>query len=450
VLDWSSDDSRLLLLRFASINESYLHVLDVADGKLTELAPSSEKVSIGEALFTRDGKGVYFTSDASSEFMQLRRLDLASGQVKDLAADLQWNVSDLALAHDGNQLAFVTNEDGYNCLHILDTATGQQRPVPDMPRGVIGGLRFSPDDSRLAMTIDTPCQPADVYVLELARSELVRWTCTETAGLASDGFVEPELIRYETFDNADGSPRTIPAYYYKPAGDGPFPVLILIHGGPEGQSRPNFSPSIQYWVRELGLAVLVPNVRGSAGYGKSYLLLDNGRRREDSVRDIGSLLDWIDGRDELDQARVGVTGNSYGGYMTLACLCHYNDRLRAGVEAVGVANFVTFLENTQAYRRDWRRQEYGDERDPEMRQFLLDISPTTNVHKITRPLLIAQGLNDPRVPASESEQMVRVIREAGGMVAYVAAEDEGHGFRRKTNRDYWAQATALFLERYLV
>ena len=450
VLDWSPDDDRLLVMRYVSINECYLHVLNLADGRLTEPMPSDEHVCYGKAMFTRDGRGVVFSSDAGSEFLRLQHVDLASGQVRVISDAFAWDVDDLAISHDGKLLALTINEDGYSRLHVLDAASGAERAVPPVPDGLIGALRFSPDDSRLAMVVNAPQSPGDVYVLDLTGGELVRWTFSETAGLPSERFVAPELIRYETFDKVDGRPRTLPAFYYRPRGKGPHPVLIQIHGGPEGQSRPGFSPAIQYWVGELGLAILVPNVRGSWGYGKSVLLLDNGRKREDSVRDIGALLDWIGGRAELDAGRVAVIGGSYGGYMVLACMTHYNDRLRAGVEIVGIANFVTFLENTQAYRRDLRRAEYGDERDPQMRQFLLSISPATNAAKITRPLLVAQGLNDPRVPVTESEQMVDVIRKGGGTVAYLLAKDEGHGFRKKTNRDYYEQATAMFLERYLL
>jgi len=258
----------------------------------------------------------------------------------------------------------------------------------------------------------------------------------------------PELIGYPTFDEVDGKPRVIPAFYYKPAGEGPFPVVIDIHGGPEAQRRPFFRPMTQYIVNELGMAYISPNVRGSDGYGKSYLQLDNGFKREDSVKDIGALLDWIATRDDLDSDRVVVSGGSYGGYMVLAAMVHYSDRLRAGIDVVGISNFVTFLTNTQPYRQDMRRAEYGDERDPEMNEFLVEISPLTDADKITKPIFIVQGQNDPRVPVTESEQMVSTIRENGGEVWYLLAMDEGHGFRKKSNRDYFDAAVSLFLERY--
>jgi dipeptidyl aminopeptidase/acylaminoacyl peptidase len=225
-------------------------------------------------------------------------------------------------------------------------------------------------------------------------------------------------------------------------------VLLSIHGGPESQYRPYFSAALQYYVRELDMAVVVPNVRGSAGYGKSYLKLDNAERREDSVKDIGALLDWIAGQRDLDAGRVVVSGGSYGGYMVLASLVHYSDRLAAGVERVGISNFVTFLTHTEDYRRDLRRAEYGDERDPEMRAVLERISPLNNVDKITRPLLITQGANDPRVPAGESGQIYDALAQRGVPVWYVLGLDEGHGFRKKSNSDYAAAATVLFLEQF--
>lgn len=301
------------------------------------------------------------------------------------------------------------------------------------------------------MTLNTSQTSSDVYSIKLTTQELVRWTFSEIGGLNAEKFATPQLIHYPTFDKANGKPRMIPAFYYKPSSaDGKLPVIISIHGGPEGQARPGFSSTYQYWVNELGIAVLVPNVRGSSGYGKTYLTLDNGYKREESVKDIGALLDWIAQQPELDADRVGVYGGSYGGYMVLGTMFNYNDRIRAGVDVVGISNFVTFLESTQEYRRDLRRAEYGDERDPKMREFLTKISPTTNTHKITKPLFVVQGLNDPRVPASESEQMVKTVRNNGGKVWYLVAKDEGHGFRKKANSDYYLNAMSLFWEEFLL
>jgi dipeptidyl aminopeptidase/acylaminoacyl peptidase len=305
------------------------------------------------------------------------------------------------------------------------------------------------------MTLNTARTPSDTFVLalgseSLAYGELVRWTTSEVGGLDTSAFQTPELIQYPTFDRVNGAPRQIPAWVYKPPGKGPFPVVVSIHGGPEGQSRPSFSSTYQMWVEKLGVAVVIPNVRGSSGYGKSYLQLDNGFQREDSVRDIGALLDWIATQDDFDKDRVAVFGGSYGGYMVLASAVHYSDKLKAAVDIVGISNFVTFLENTQDYRRDLRRVEYGDERDPEMRAHLEKISPLNNVEKIAVPMLIVQGENDPRVPVTESKQVVEALRERGQTVWFMNALNEGHGYRKKENRDIYQQATVLFLREHLI
>jgi dipeptidyl aminopeptidase/acylaminoacyl peptidase len=312
---------------------------------------------------------------------------------------------------------------------------------------VIGGLRWHPNGRELGFTLSSARSPADVYSIEIETGKLERWTFSETGGLNPESFSEPELIRWKSFDG-----RMISGFLYQPPARfaRPRPVMIKIHGGPEAQYRPGFLGADNYFLNELGVAIIQPNVRGSAGYGKTFLALDNGMKREDAVKDIGALLDWIGTRPDLDKERVMVTGGSYGGYMTLAVMTHYNDRVRCALEVVGISNFVTFLERTEAYRRDLRRAEYGDERDPQMREFLLRISPLTNAHKIRKPMFIVQGKNDPRVPASESEQMVAAIRDNGVPVWYLLAEDEGHGFAKKKNRDVQLAATVLFVEQHLL
>lgn len=455
-LDWSPDDNRLLVLRFVSRSESYPYVLDLNSGALLPFRPSSGNVSFGSARFARNGKGIYYTSDEDSEYRQLRFHDFATGESKRLSGDIAWDVSGFALSRDGRYVAFVVNADGTSQIHVRALRDGRALAVPKLPMGVISGLHFSEDGWRIGFTLNSPRSPGDVYSFRVAETRLTRWTHSEVGGLDTSRFVEPKLIRYPTFDDDEqGLRRTIPALYYKPAGktpEGGYPVLVLMHGGPESQSRPTFNSALQYWVRELGIAVIAPNVRGSTGYGKTFEKLDNGRLREDSIRDVGALLDWISWQDELDARRVGIIGGSYGGYAVLASMIHYGERLRAGIDTVGVSNFVTFLENTKDYRRDLRREEYGDERDADMRAFLELISPTRRAAEIKRPLFIAQGANDPRVPQSEADQMVRTIRQTGGndQVWYFLARDEGHGFKKKTNRDLYTNAVALFLREHLL
>lgn len=449
--EWAPDDSRILVARYVSANESYGYILDIGTGELMELNPSKEKVAYGGAVWAKDGEGIFFSSDEGSEFKLLRYYDLKKGKTTILTGDIQWDIEDFEVSPRGDRLAFTVNEDGITTLYVLDTNSFKWEKVPGIPVGQVYGLEFNPDGRRLAFVINTPKTPGDVYVLDMKGYSLERWTQSEVGGLDTDSFVVPELVHYETFDEVDGKRRMIPAFYSKPSNaKAPYPVVVSIHGGPEGQYTPYFSATVQYFLNELGIAYIAPNVRGSSGYGKSYLKLDNGYKREESVRDIGKLLDWIEKQPELDASRVAVLGGSYGGYMVLAAMTNFNDRLKTGVDIVGISNFVTFLENTKEYRRDLRRVEYGDERDPKMREYLIKISPTTNAHKITKPMFIIQGLNDPRVPASEAEQMLEVIRENGGEAWYLLAKDEGHGFRKKKNRDYMTYAIVLFLEEHLL
>ncbi|MBN8742474.1 MAG: S9 family peptidase [Xanthomonadaceae bacterium] len=450
-LDFAADGKQLLVVEGISANESHPYIIDVAGGEPRPLLPAGrEPAAIGNLHFSADASRVYFTSDSGSEFQQLRVLEIASGKVTTLSASIPWDIETVALSRDGRHLAFVANEDGVSALHLLDLADGKPLPLPSVPAGVIDALHFSPDGTRLGFTLASATSPADVYSMEIGTGTVTRWTESEIGGLNSSTFVSPELVRFPTFDKVGGKPRTIPAFYYRPKGDGPFPSVVLIHGGPESQSRPVFNPDIQFLASQLGVAVLVPNVRGSTGYGKTYVKLDNGFKREDSVRDIGALLDWIGTRSELDAGRVGVIGGSYGGYMVLAVMTHYSERLRAGVEIVGISNFNTFLANTEDYRRDLRRAEYGDERDPKMRAFFDKISPLNNAERIQRPLFVAQGANDPRVPATEAEQIVERVRHNGGTVWYLLQKDEGHGFQKKANRDFYTASTMQFWQKYLI
>lgn len=457
-MDFSPDGKRLLVVRYVSINESYPGEVDLADGKLTLFPVAGGKAAFGGFEYTPDGHAVYYVSDEPvagkpSEFRTLRYHDPGSGQPPlELSGDIPWDVDGFSVADDGRHLAFVTNEDGIDRLHVLSLPDHRAIELPELPIGLVGGLAFSPDGNRLALTLNTATSPSDTYVIDLTGAKLARWTRSEVGGLDTDRFVSPTLVRYPTFDQVDGKPRTIPAFYYRPsnAAAGKLPVVIQIHGGPESQSQPGFNPTIQYLVSELGVAVLVPNVRGSSGYGKSYLQLDNAEKREDSVRDIGALLDWIGGQPELDANRVGVYGGSYGGYMVLATMTNYPERIRAGVDIVGISHFGTFLRNTEDYRRDLRRAEYGDERDPEMQKVFERISPLNNAGRIAAPLFVAQGRNDPRVPYTEAEQIVQAVRGNGQPVWYLLFNDEGHGFRKKANSDYFGAATMLFWQKYLL
>jgi dipeptidyl aminopeptidase/acylaminoacyl peptidase len=446
-LDWSPDDRKLLLWKYVSINESYLYIADVYTGTITPVDESGHKVGIRVAKFAPDGRGIYVVSDEEGEFAQLRYLDPVSHEVRKITANIPWDIEDFDVSADGRYLAYVANEDGHSRLTVLDTVQKLEQAPPALPDGRIETVRFDKTGRRLAMSAESAESPRDVYVYDLNRSALERWTRSEVGPVDLSTFVPAELVRYPTWDRVSGGQRMISAYVYRPHTRGPHPVVIDIHGGPESQYRAGWDPFVQFMVNELGYVVIAPNVRGSSGYGKTFLKLDNGVLREDAVKDIGSLIVWIGLQPMLDREHVVVMGGSYGGYMALAALEAYGDRLKGAIDEVGISNFVTFLENTSPYRRDLRRAEYGDERDPKMRAFLNQISPLNKVASIRRPLLVAQGLNDPRVPPAESQNIVWRVRGKGGEVWYLGAKDEGHGFRKKANQDAYLETVAMFLAR---
>lgn len=458
-LDWSPDDRRVLMSEYVSINESYLHWVDVASGQVQAVTPRRGKdaptVSFQGGAWSRDGKAIYTLSDEDSEFRRLVRIDLDSGRRTVVSGDIPWDVEEFDVSDDGTVIAFFVNEDGVSRLHLLSAATGQALPSPKLPEGVANNVIFRPGSHEVAFSVSWARSPNDAYSYDVDSKRLDRWTASEAGGLNAESFAVPELVRYPTFDTVSpgGARRTIPAFVYRPSADrfpGKRPVFINIHGGPESQSRPAFLGSYNYVVDELGVVLVVPNVRGSTGYGKTYLKLDNGMLREDSVKDIGALLDWIATQPGLDASRVMVGGGSYGGYMVLASLTHYSDRLCCAFDSVGISNFVTFLENTQDYRRDLRRAEYGDERDAKMRAFLESIAPANHADRIKRPLMVSQGANDPRVPLSESDQIVAKVKANGVPVWYLVGKDEGHGFQKKSNSDYQRAVLFEFMRRHLL
>ena len=448
-LDWSADDGQLLVWKYVSISESYLYLADVATGTLTALEDSPRKVGIRMAKFAPDGRSVYVLTDEDGEFVQLKLKDPVTHQSRSVTAAAGWDVEDFDVSGDGRYVAYVVDDDGRSRLTVLDTQAKLELAPVGLPEGRIGNLRFDRSGRRLALSAESALAPRDVYVYDLEHGKLERWTRSEPGPLDPSTLTAPELIHYPTWDRTGVGrhARMLSAYLYRPRTAAPCPVVIDIHGGPESQYRPGWDPFVQFLVNELGYAVVAPNVRGSSGYGKSFLALDNGVLREDAVRDIGSLLVWIGVQPQFDRERVAVMGGSYGGYLALASLIAYGERLRGGIDLVGISNFVTFLRNTAAYRRDLRRAEYGDERDTSMRVFLDRISPLTNAKRIRKPLLVVAGANDPRVPVSESEQLVWSVRAAGGEVWYLLAKDEGHGFRKKANRDVYLQTAASFLQR---
>lgn len=449
-LGWSPADGAGLILvgEYVSINESYLWLISEETGEKTLLTPKGgPKVAYAEAKFAADGKSLYILTDKDSEFLRLASLDLATGEIAPLTPDLGWGAEEMDVSADGARIAFVTNEDGVGVLRLLETRTGALSAPSGLPAGVLGGLCWHTNGRDLALSVLSARSPSDVYSLDADTGAVDRWTKSETGGLNTDRFSEPELVRWPSFDG-----RSISGFLYRPAArfTGRRPVNIVIHGGPEGQARPGFLGQSNYYLNELGVALLFPNVRGSSGYGKTFLDLDNGFLRENSYKDIGALLDWIGTQPDLDAGRVMVSGGSYGGHMTLAASYLYSDRIACSLDIVGMSSLVTFLENTEGYRRDLRRVEYGDEREPAMRAFLERIAPINHVGEIRKPLFIVQGKNDPRVPASEALQMAETLRGNAVPVWFLMADDEGHGFAKKKNVEFQFYATVQFMRAFLL
>jgi dipeptidyl aminopeptidase/acylaminoacyl peptidase len=449
-VDWSPDGTRLLVQEYVSINESYLWLFETTTGERQLITPKvtgADKISYSGGAFTSDGKAIFTATDKDGEFRRLARVELGSKEHRFLTAAISWDVEDFDLSRDGRSLAVVTNEDGTGVVHLFDARTGKERPRPKLPPGNVGAISWHQDGRNLAFTLESARHPADVFSLDARTGKVERWTESETGGLDASGAREPELVKWKSFDE-----RMISGYLYLPPEkfSGPRPLMVIIHGGPEAQFRPGFPGRNRYLLEELGVALLMPNVRGSTGYGKTFTKLDNGVLREDSVKDIGALLDWVGTRADLDAKRIMVAGGSYGGYMSLAVSYHYADRLRCSVDIVGISNFISFLERTEAYRRDLRRPEYGDERDPAIRAFFQKVSPLFNAQKITKPMFVIQGKNDPRVPVTEAEQIVATLKKQKTPVWYLMARDEGHGFAKKKNVDYQFYATLAFIRRFLL
>lgn len=449
-LDISPDGRRILVSRYASQTFVELFILDLAGGGLTPVGPTDRRIGYVGGAFTAGGKGVITLSDDGAEHARPVVFDLATGAMRDLAPRAAWGAEGFKLSPDRRTLAYAVNEEGYSRVLLADVASGRRLRGPDLPAGVLTALGFSPDGRRLGLSLSTPTGSGDVWSYDLRARSLTRWTESELGGLDTARLVAPTLIRYPTFDG-----RQIPAFVYRPkpapGAQHPAraPVVIQIHGGPESQEQPAFSPRRQSWVHELGAVVITPNVRGSSGYGKTYLGLDNAEKREDSVKDIGALLDWIAAQPDLDPTRVAVVGQSYGGYMVLAVAGLYNDRIAGAIDLYGISNWITFLQNTEGYRRDLRRAEYGDERDPAMRAVFEQIAPIARSAAMKKPMMVFQGANDPRVPRSESEQMVATLRAQGTEVWYVLARDEGHGIQKKSNQEAVRATEVMFLRKVL-
>src|SRR5215831_6108918 len=429
-------------------SESYLWLLDVASGRKTRLTvpPSNGRASVGPyAQFSADGNGVYLATDRNSEFNRLAYLDLKTKRLAYLASRINWDVEEFSLSRRRGMLAFTTNEEGFSRLHLLDlTKKGKQIKLPDLPEGVVDKLTWDAEGGRIAFAISSAATTGDIYLLEIRTGKLQRWTCSSDP--QHEEPARPELIKWQSFDG-----KSIPGFLYRPPArfTGPRPVIITAHGGPAAQYRPGFRESDNYFTSQLGIVMIYPNIRGSTGYGKTYVDLDNGYLRQNAIRDIGALLDWIKSQPGLDASRVLIRGQSYGGYIALSVATTYADKIVGAISISGPSNLVTDLERTDISRQDRRRAEYGDEREPGMRRFLESIAPVTNASKVQKPLLVIQGKSDTRVVAGESEQMVAAIRKVGTPVWYLLAFFEGHILSSTRTIQFSLCAQALFAKTVL-
>jgi dipeptidyl aminopeptidase/acylaminoacyl peptidase len=445
--DWSPDDRQAAFIDYTSNTTSALWLIDVGTGAKTLLSFKDKPDEYYDSpQFGKDGKGIYVITDHESDCRRLAYIDLAKRDCKYFSGERS-DVEDFKIAPDGKTLAYISNEEGISRLHLIDTKSGREKSIPNLPSGIISDLYWHKNSQDLAFNFKSARTPTDVYSLNTGTGEVSRWTKGKTGDADITKIPEPELIHWKSFDD-----RIISGFLFRPPSKwiGKRPVVIEIHGGPEEQYRPSFWGQDNYVLNELGVARIYPNVRGSTGYGKAFLNLDNGLKREDSVKDLGALLDWIKTQPYLDSTRVMLTGASYGGYMALSVAANYSDRISAAQSVVGPSNLVTFLENTEGWRRDVRRAEYGDERDPKMREFLERIAPLNNAQRIKKPLFIVQGMNDPRVKTSEAEQIISAVKKNRTPVWYLLAKDEGHDFANQKTIDFQFYATVLFIQEYLL
>jgi dipeptidyl aminopeptidase/acylaminoacyl peptidase len=443
--DFSPDGRRAVAINYISVTKSNPYLVDLASGAMTPIGDHDRDISYGGAEFAPDGT-LWVTSDQGSDYQRLGRIDVATGRFTPIVTDVNWDVETFDIAEDGSFIALVTNEAGVSRLRLLNPSTGRTRLVAALPAGTIGSLQIAPWGA-VGFSLSSARSPSDAYSVDPRTLAVTRWTRSETGGLDAGINVEPELVEARSFDG-----EGVSGFLYRPDAarfPGRRPLIVNIHGGPEGQSRPGFLGRNNYLLNELGIAIFYPNVRGSTGFGKRFVSLDNGPAlRENSVRDIGAFLDLFDRDPALDRTRFAVTGGSYGGYMCYASAIRFGDRLRAANCVVAISNFVTFLENTQSYRRDLRRVEYGDERT--QRAELLRISPMTRVSELRIPLMVVTGGNDPRVPASEADQMVRAVRASGRAAWHLLGQNEGHGFAKKENQDYQFWVGLMFWQANLL
>lgn len=444
------DGKTAVFSRAHSASHVDLFQIDFESGQVRQLNASDSQAWYGGLNMSADGRSLYLLSDLDSDFKHIIQLDLETLHSKRLVAPL-WDISEQQLSPDGRYLAYTLNQGGESVLELLDLDAGTVRSpvIEDDAPGLIGWfdgrLQFSPDAQTVIFSYTSARRTSDIFMWDIAEEVATAVTRSSHGGIPQQAFVSPQLVRFPTFDE-----QHIPAWYYKPESGkrtaSPLPAVILVHGGPESQFRPYFNFLAQYLVHN-GFAVLGPNVRGSTGYGKSYRQLDDVEKRLDSVADLAHAAQWLKQQPDINPEQIIVYGGSYGGFMVLAALTHHPDLWAAGVNIVGISNFVTFLENTSDYRRAHREAEYGSLAHD--REFLESIAPINHLDNLKVPLMVIHGANDPRVPLSEAEQLVAALQERGVPVEFLVFDDEGHGIVKLKNKLNLYPAVIAFLEKVL-
>lgn len=447
IVAFAPDKKSAIVAQYISVTKVNLSRLNLADGTLTPIGDHTKAISYGDVKIAADGT-IWTTSDEGSEFQRLGTMDPTTGEFTPRGPSESWDIETFDLAPDGRSIVYVTNAAGQSQVKLLNVQTGTAQAVTGLPAGIVGSVEIA-DWGEIGITFTSARSAADAYSINPKTLAVTRWTESETGGLDAGKNVEPELVSIKSFDGL-----AVSGFLYRPDPakfPGKRPIIVNVHGGPEGQSRPGFQGRSNYLLNELGIAIFYPNVRGSTGYGKTFVSLDNGPfKREDSVKDLGAFIRHLAADQAVDAKRIAVTGGSYGGYMCYAAAVQFRDLLTSTNCIVAISNFVTFLENTQSYRRDLRRPEYGDERDPVQRTKLLEISPLTRVDEISKPMMVVTGGNDPRVPASEAEQIIKAIRAKGGTAWSLLGTNEGHGFAKKENIDYQFWTSLMFWQKTLL
>eukprot|EP01012_Entosiphon_sulcatum_P009343 TRINITY_DN15224_c0_g1_i2.p1 TRINITY_DN15224_c0_g1~~TRINITY_DN15224_c0_g1_i2.p1 ORF type:complete len:641 (-),score=91.03 TRINITY_DN15224_c0_g1_i2:984-2906(-) len=450
IYDWDVATNQILFAKIISENNKELFLYNITTGRLEQINQGKSNIAYSNALFIPKKNGCLILSDEGSEFLQLKFYSFPNKTFQKIINNINWNIDEISLSKNRKYLAFTVNENGSSALYRMDTKYFLYKKINPIPEGIINNLKINNKGDKVAFNLYGSTFRRKVFSYDFNKNELSQFTNKNATPKPEFDFVKAEKILLPVIDSLSAISYTIPGFIYKPKTNSKHPVYIDIHAGPEYQALPSFNKWHQYLVNELGIAIIVPNIRGSNGYGKSYMKADDIINRENAIKDIGALLDWIATQPDLDKDRVALFGESYGGFMVLSSLAHYPDKIRCGIDVVGISNIVTYLEKTRDYRKDLRRVEFGDERNPKIRDYLLRISPANNAEKIKSPLFIVQGYNDPRVNFQESEKMVQSLQQQKKIVWYLGAKNEGHGFHKSENVAMQMNAKILFLKKYLL